>query len=122
MYLFYEIPSYKINKIPLFIGMFFNILGYFGLVICSIHLFTYEFMGKPSKWGLFWFSGNTFQMILLSLALLCIGYTNIDYVRGVSYKSQRNIVYLGYLLIISIILTIIYFSIFSDLPFWYVEP
>lgn len=113
-----EIPSYKINKIPLFIGMFLNFLGYFGLVICSIQLFIYKFMGIPSKLGFFWFTGNTFQMILLSLALLCIGYTNIDYVRGVSYKSQRNIVYLGYLLIISIILTIIYFSIFSNLP-WY---
>ena len=117
-----EIPRYKINNIPLFIGMFLSILGYFGLFICMIHLFKYEFWGKPSKWGLFWFSGNTFQMILLSLALLCIGYTNIDYVRGVSYKSQRNIVYLGYLLIISIISTIIYFSIFSDLPFWYEYP
>ena len=117
-----EIPRHRINNFPFFIGIFLCILGYFGLFICMIHLFKYEFLGKLSKWGLFWFNGNTFQMILLSLALLCIGYTNIDYVRGVSYKSQRNIVYLGYILIISIISTIIYFSIFSNLPFWYEYP
>ena len=71
---------------------------------------------------LFGYGGNIFQMLLLCIALICIGHTNISYVRGVSFKSQRNIVYLGYLLFITIITLICYFAIFSDLPFWYEYP
>ena len=59
-------------------------------------------------------------MLLLCIGLICIGHTNISYVRGVSFKSQRNIVYLGYLLFITIITLICYFAIFSDRPF--IEP
>ena len=118
-----EIPRHKINKMPFFIGIFLNILGYFGFVVCLIRIFKniyYDLDMLAHNTMLFGYGGNIFQMLLLCIGLICIGHTNISYVRGVSFKSQRNIVYLGYLLFITIITLICYFAIFSDRPF--IEP
>ena len=111
------IPKHKTNKMPLYIGMFLNFFGYLGVIICSINAFQYIFFDESWYFGLFWYTGNIYQIFLLSVGLICIGHTNISFVRGVSYKSQRNIVYLGYLLIVSILITIIYLALITDTPF-----
>ena len=115
-----KIPRHRINKLPLVIGIFFNFLGYLGVVICLGRILTNIYYGLDMlahNTMLLWYKGNIFQMLFLSLGLICIGYTNIAHVRGVSYKSQRNIVYFGYLIFISIILSIIYLKITTGMSF-----
>ena len=80
----------------------------------SLFIFIYNIIpnnGKINNIMFLWFPVNNFQLLVFGISLICIGNSNIAFIRGISYKSQRNIVYLGYLIVITIIIVITYLGI-----------
>ena len=107
------IPKQKINKLPYYSGLFINFFGYIGIIM-SLFIFIYNIIpnnGKINNIMFLWFPVNNFQLLVFGISLICIGNSNIAFIRGISYKSQRNIVYLGYLIVITIIIVITYLGI-----------
>tara|TARA_B100000959_G_scaffold202616_1_gene212079 strand:+ start:15 stop:884 length:870 start_codon:yes stop_codon:yes gene_type:complete len=107
------IPKQKTNKLPYYSGLFINFFGYIGIIM-SLFIFIYNIIpnnGKINNIMFLWFPVNNFQLLVFGISLICIGNSNIAFIRGISYKSQRNIVYLGYLIVITIIIVITYLGI-----------
>ena len=112
-----NIPKHRTNKLPLYLGGFYSFVGYFGATVSSISIFRNIIFNENNLTQLFWYKGSNYQMLLLSFGFICIGHSNRSFVRGVSYKSQRNIVYFGYLIITSIVIAIIYLKITTGMSF-----
>ena len=88
-----ELPKHRKQYLPLIVGYWAIITGGFTVTI-SLGIFILAFfMGwkLPSGW---------MYEFMLSFTLIFVGYSCISYVKGVSIKSQRWIVYLAYLFII----------------------
>ena len=84
-----ELPKHRKQYFPLIVGYLSLISGIFNSVL-SISMFIFSLI---MGWKLPY---NWWTDFLLSFVLIFIGYSCISYVKGLSIKSQRGIVYLGY--------------------------
>ena len=84
-----ELPKHRKQYFPLIVGYLSLISGIFNSVlIFPLFIFSLIMGWKlPYDW---------WTDFLLSFVLIFIGYSCISYVKGLSIKSQRGIVYLGY--------------------------
>ena len=92
-----NLPKHRQQIFPL-------IIGYLGLIVGSFSTFGALLMGS-----LFLLSGEkipstVFDMFLINFMFIFIGYSCISYARGLSIKSQRFFVFLGYFMFLAIIL------------------
>ena len=93
-----ELPKHRKQIFPLIIGYYTMILG--GLnAFLILALIIYS--------GLIGFKLHFMWMcaFIIDFTLIFIGYSCLSYVRGVSIKAQRFFLYLGYFIILSIILS-----------------
>ena len=84
-----ELPKHRKQYFPLIVGYLSLISGIFNSVL-SFSMFIFSLI---MGWKLPY---NWWTDFLLSFVLIFIGYSCISYVKGLSIKSQRGIVYLGY--------------------------
>ena len=84
-----ELPKHRKQYFPLIVGYLSLISGIFNSVL-SISMFIFSLI---MGWKLPY---NWWTDFLLSFVLIFIGYSCISYIKGLSIKSQRGIVYLGY--------------------------
>ena len=84
-----ELPKHRKQYFPLIVGYLSLIAGIFNSVL-SLSMFIFSLI---MGWKLPY---NWWTDFLLSFVLIFIGYSCISYIKGLSIKSQRGIVYLGY--------------------------
>ena len=84
-----ELPKHRKQYFPLIVGYLSLISGIFNSVL-SFSMFIFSLI---MGWKLPY---NWWTDFLLSFVLIFIGYSCISYIKGLSIKSQRGIVYLGY--------------------------
>ena len=84
-----ELPKHRKQYFPLIVGYLSLISGIFN----SVLIFPMFIFSLIMGWKLPY---NWWTDFLLSFVLIFIGYSCISYVKGLSIKSQRGIVYLGY--------------------------
>ena len=84
-----ELPKHRKQYFPFIVGYLSLISGIFNSVL-SFSMFIFSLI---MGWKLPY---NWWTDFLLSFVLIFIGYSCISYIKGLSIKSQRGIVYLGY--------------------------
>ena len=92
-----ELPKHRKQMLPLIIGYYTMILGGLNAFLIFALIIYSAFIGF--KLHYMWMCA-----FIINFTLIFIGYSCLSYIRGVSIKSQRLFVYLGYFIIILSIL------------------
>jgi len=97
-----NLPRHKFNKLPYYVGLFLMTIGWLTLIFAfipiSIDIYSIFLRGKRIDGGM-----NYVTIIFTGMTCILVGYSNRSFIRGISYKAQRNFVLLGILMTIYVI-------------------
>jgi len=97
-----NLPRHKFNKLPYYTGLFLMTIGWLtlimGLLMKSLDIYLTLSRGTDFYEGVSYVSS-----IFTGMTCILVGYSNRSFVRGISYKAQRNFVLLGIIMTIYVI-------------------
>jgi len=102
-----ELPKHRKQLLPLFIGYSGIIYGTYAASITLFSIIAFYFLGGQV-------GGKMVMQFIYCSSFILIGFSCLSYVRGISIKSQRLLVYFGYFIII---LTTLRWTVFDQFFF-----
>jgi len=102
-----ELPKHRKQLLPLFIGYSGIIYGTYATSITLFSIIAFYFLGYQV-------GGKMVMQCIYCSSFILIGFSCLSYVRGLSIKSQRLLVYFGYFIIV---ITILRWTIFDQFFF-----
>jgi len=99
-----NLPRYTFNKLPYYVGLFLMTIGWLSVIPGLLFLF-------PPYHSDSWDSFKS--MTFIGIIFILIGYSNRSFVRGTSYKAQRNFVLLGIVMTIFFIFNMLRIVIYT---------
>ena len=98
-----NLPRHKFNKLPYHVGLFLMTIGCLmvisALLLISINISHILSTGEGIDGGI----DPVMDMIFKGMICILVGYSNRSFIRGISYKAQRNFVLMGILMTIYVI-------------------